>query len=235
MDLKGAILALLINRPNLSSTEIHDLLDGNASYSTTKRMLTNLINKKLIEKTGNGKGTKYRMSKSYDLLHSIDVEAYFEVEIDQRQIRETFNFQLIGEDLLQVDLFTDIELEELENLQSTYQENIAGLTPEEYNKEVERLALDLSWKSSQIEGNTYTLLETERLLREKRTASGRLKDEAVMLLNHKDAIDFIIENPDYLLQLSVKAIKDIHHLLTKELGITRNIRNRRVGINGHQL
>lgn len=55
----------------------------------------------------------------------------------------------------------------------------------EYLKELERLAIDLSWKSSQIEGNTYSLLETERLLKDKETASGKTKEEAIMLLNHK--------------------------------------------------
>ncbi len=53
-----------------------------------------------------------------------------------------------------------------------------------------------------------------------------------MLLNHKEAIDFVLEHPDYLDNLTVRKIEDIHSLLTKELGITRNLRNRRVGITG---
>ncbi len=53
-----------------------------------------------------------------------------------------------------------------------------------------------------------------------------------MLLNHKEAIDFILENPDYLQVLSSRKIEDIHNILTKELGITRNIRSCRVGITG---
>ena len=53
-----------------------------------------------------------------------------------------------------------------------------------------------------------------------------------MLLNHKEAIDFVLEHPDYLDRLTVRKIEDIHSLLTKELGITRNLRNRRVGITG---
>jgi len=102
----------------------------------------------------------------------------------------------------------------------------------EYHKEIERLAIDLSWKSSQIEGNTYTLLETERLLKDKETAAGRSKDEAVMLLNHKEAIDFVVNNPEYLQELSVRRIEDIHSLLVRELGIDRNLRRTRVGITG---
>lgn len=84
----------------------------------------------------------------------------------------------------------------------------------------------------QIEGNTYSLLETERLLKDKQTAQGKTKEEAIMLLNHKDALDFILSTPDYLQEISVHRIEDIHSLLTKELGVDRNIRRRRVGITG---
>ncbi|MEI7502900.1 MAG: Fic family protein, partial [Paludibacter sp.] len=118
------------------------------------------------------------------------------------------------------------------DLQNKYTENISQLSDFEYKKELERLAIDLSWKSSQIEGNTYSLLETERLLKEKETAAGKTKEEAIMLLNHKDAIDFIVENPDYLIPLSISKIEDIHGLLTKELAVDKNLRKRRVGISG---
>ena len=97
---------------------------------------------------------------------------------------------------------------------------------------MERLGIDLSWKSSQIEGNTYSLLETERLLKEKQTANGKTKEEAVMLLNHKDALDFILDEPDYLKAISLSRIEEIHALLIKELGVERNIRLRRGGITG---
>jgi Fic family protein len=97
---------------------------------------------------------------------------------------------------------------------------------------MERLGIDLSWKSSQIEGNTYSLLETERLLKEKQTAAGKTKEEAIMLLNHKEALDFIVANPDYLEHLTISRIEDIHSLLIKDLGVDRNIRTRRVGITG---
>lgn len=95
-----------------------------------------------------------------------------------------------------------------------------------------RLGIDLSWKSSQIEGNTYTLLETERLLLEQRTAEGKTRDEATMLLNHKAALDFIVAEPDYLQQLSIAHIEDIHSILVRDLQVDRNIRHRRVGITG---
>ena len=109
---------------------------------------------------------------------------------------------------------------------------MSTLSDLEYRKEMERLGIDLSWKSSQIEGNTYSLLETERLLKEKETAQGKTKEEAVMLLNHKDALDFIFDCPDYLKTLSVRRLEDIHCILTKELSVGNGIRKRRVGITG---
>ena len=53
-----------------------------------------------------------------------------------------------------------------------------------------------------------------------------------MLLNHKDALDFIVANPDYMSQLTISRIEDIHSLLIKDLDVDRNIRTRRVGITG---
>ena len=232
MKIQDQIISVLTSNPGLSSREIHERLSSGSSYSTTKRALTELVDKKLVDRFGNRKSSSYHLGKSYHILHSVDVGEYFEKDIDDRGINETFNFDLIRKDLFTAELFTDEERKKLDELQTIYSENVAQLSGEEYDKEIERLAIDLSWKSSQIEGNTYTLLETERLLKEKQTASGKHKDEAVMLLNHKEAIDFVVAHPDYLKTLSIRAIEDIHSILTKELGISRNLRNRRVGITG---
>ena len=162
----------------------------------------------------------------------LDLATYFDKDIDERVVQESFNFDLIREVLPKVEIFTKEELSVLFAAQKEFEKNTEGMTDLEYHKEMERLGVDLSWKSSQIEGNTYSLLETERLLRDKQTASGKTKEEAIMLLNHKDALDFVLDVPDYLKELSVHRIEDIHSILTKELGVDRNIRHRRVGITG---
>lgn len=231
-DKSKGILEFVKNNPCVSSKEIHKGLISKLSYATVKRILTKLISDDLISTTGKGKGTKYLIAPAYELFYPINAEEYFKKEIDERPIKDSFNLSLIRDVLSKVKLFTDYELENLNNLQKTYEENIFQLTESEYKKELERLAIDLSWKSSQIEGNTYSLLETERLLKEKETAEGKSKDEAIMLLNHKEAIDFIIENPDYLTPVTTSKIEDIHSILIKDLGIDRNIRKRRVGISG---
>ena len=101
-----------------------------------------------------------------------------------------------------------------------------------YRKEMERLGVDLSWKSSQIEGNTYSLLETERLLRESKTASGKTQAEAVMLLNHKYTLRFLLDNKDYLQTLSIRRVEDIQSMLVNGLDTEKGLRHRRVGITG---
>jgi len=76
------------------------------------------------------------------------------------------------------------------------------------------------------------LLETEKLLKEQETAAGKTRDESSMLLNHKAALDFILEQPDYINPLNIASIEDIHSILIKDLDISRNVRNSRVGISG---
>lgn len=231
-DKSKEVLEFVKENPSLSSKEIHDGLKAEVGYATVKRVLNKLISDNLIQPVGKGRGTKYVVSPTFALFYPIDIEEYFEHEIDEREIKDSFNFLLITEVLGQVKLFTEDELLHLTHLQNEYKENIAELTASEYKKELDRLAIDLSWKSSQIEGNTYSLLETERLLKEKETAAGKTKEEAIMLLNHKEAIDFIIENPTYVTPLTIAGIEDIHSILIKDLNIDRNIRKRRVGITG---
>lgn len=215
-----------------SSSEVFSGINISASYATVKRILAKLVTDKFLDKKGVGKGTKYKVSSLYELLRPIDLQKYYEKEIDEREIIRGFNFSLISEVLSKNSVFSEIEIEKLFDLQKKYKKNISEMSEIELKKELERFAVDLSWKSSQIEGNTYSLLETERLLKEKETASGKTKEEAIMLLNHKEALDFIIENPNYLYPLKISKIEDIHSILIKDFAVERNIRKRRVGISG---
>lgn len=215
-----------------SSKAIFENVDISVSYATLKRILAKLISENYLSKNGQGKGTKYIISPAFEVIQKIDIDEYYQKEIDDRKIKEKFNFSIINEVLAKHSVFTENEILKLNGFQAKFQKNISQLSKSEYKKEFERLAIDLSWKSSQIEGNTYSLLETEKLLKEKETAAGKTKEEATMLLNHKDALDFIFDNPDYLYPLSVSKIEDIHSILVKELLVERNLRKRRVGISG---
>lgn len=79
-----------------------------------------------------------------------------------------------------------------------------------------RLLIDLSYNSSRLEGNTYSLLETERLLFHGEKAGGKLDEESVMILNHKEAIRYLVDNAPQL-QVSRNGICTIHFLLADGL------------------
>lgn len=232
MTIDIEILQFLHYHPLANRTEIMAGLMETPSGSTVKRLLSAAVKEGNIETVGRGPSTKYRLTLQAHVTMPLDLATYFDKDIDERVVQESFNFDLIREVLPKVEIFTKEELSVLFAAQKEFEKNTEGMTELEYHKEMERLGVDLSWKSSQIEGNTYSLLETERLLKDKQTASGKTKEEAIMLLNHKDALDFVLDVPDYLKELSVHRIEDIHSILTKELGVDRNIRHRRVGITG---
>lgn len=212
-----------------------DITAGTAfkgSDATLKRVIAAGIKAGDIVAEGKARATRYRLSPQAQLLMPLNLDTYFALEVDERQVHSSYNFELINGLLAETRLFSDKELAHLDALQDEFRQHVNELTDNEYRKEMERLGIDLSWKSSQIEGNTYTLLETERLLRESKTAEGKSKEEAVMLLNHKDALSFVLDNPDYLQELTVSHIEDIHQLLTKDLSIDKGLRRHRVGITG---
>ena len=232
MDTNRDILQFLHYHPLSSRAEITDGLAFLGSDATMKRLLAYEVQQGNIMVSGTGRATRYSLSAQAHLCMPIHLDTYFALDVDERKVQTGFNFDLIRDQLPNVVLFTSEELRSLSLLQEEFRQHIEEMSENEYRKEMERLGIDLSWKSSQIEGNTYSLLETERLLRESKTADGKTKEEAVMLLNHKDALRFILDNPDYLQQLSISRIEDIHTLLTRELSVDKGIRHRRVGITG---
>ena len=58
-----------------------------------------------------------------------------------------------------------------------------------------RLLIDLSWASSHLEGNTYSRLDTERLIEFGQAAEGKNALETQMILNHKQAIEYLVLSP----------------------------------------
>ncbi|MDR5756615.1 Fic family protein [Caballeronia sp. LZ035] len=80
-------------------------------------------------------------------------------------------------------------------------------------KVLEQLLIDLSWSSSRLEGNRFSLLATERLFK-RGTAEGDA--EAVMLLNHKAAIEFLVEAVP-MQGLSMALVRNLHAVLMQDL------------------
>ncbi|MBA2369007.1 MAG: Fic family protein [Candidatus Protochlamydia sp.] len=79
-----------------------------------------------------------------------------------------------------------------------------------------RLLIDLSWNSSRLEGNTYSLLETERLLKLSEMVEGKDLKEAQMILNHKEAIEFLVDSTSDI-GINRQTILNLHAILSYDL------------------
>jgi len=86
-----------------------------------------------------------------------------------------------------------------------------------YAKQIlQRLLIDLSWNSSRLEGNTYSLLDTQRLIDLGEAAEGKAAKDAQMILNHKAAIEFLVQDAD-LIGFNRRTILNLHALLADNL------------------
>jgi Fic family protein len=83
-------------------------------------------------------------------------------------------------------------------------------------KILSRLLIDLSYNSSRLEGNTYSMLDTQRLIEQNISAEGKMHEETVMIMNHKEAISFLVENAEDI-EPSTFTIYGLHHLLSQDL------------------
>ena len=98
-----------------------------------------------------------------------------------------------------------------------------------------RLLIDLSWASSRLEGNTYTRLDTQNLIEQGQAAEGKDRREAQMILNHKDAIELLVEQVEEI-GFNTFTFLNLHALLSANLladaGESGRLRNRIVEVSG---
>lgn len=204
--------------------------DEKGSRITIIRDLNHLLALDWIEQSGGGKHVKYNLKMGKELLIPVDIEAYFSKTTDSRNVPyQNFNFSVI--DNLS-GLFSKEELNLFELGRIKLQDKFISLDKTLLKRELERFTIELSWKSSQIEGNTYSLLETEELIKNKKEAKGHDKNEAIMILNHKSAFDTIVEKKDSFKEITLSDIRSIHAELIKDLDVTSGIRESGVGITG---
>ena len=101
----------------------------------------------------------------------------------------------------------------MERGRSPDQEGVAGTHARKLHQ---RLLIDLSWNSSRLEGNTYSLLETAQLLETGESATGKDARETQMILNHKAAIDFLLVQAEHI-GFNRHTILNLHALLAENL------------------
>jgi len=231
-DRQQAILGFIKQKNAANRQEIQDFITlhfAKTSRITIIRDLDILEKTGNVKKTGAGKSIRYEYAVS-PLLDTINADEYFTRDPDQRKlVSEYFNFEIWNE---LNNLLLAKEKTELALVNEKYLESRTKMSPVLLNKEIERITIELAWKSSQIEGNTYTLLDTEHLIKNGVEARGKTHAEAVMILNHKRAMEYVFTKPKDFAKLTFRKIEDLHKILMDELGIEFGIRNRKVGITG---
>jgi fido (protein-threonine AMPylation protein)/predicted transcriptional regulator len=227
-----AILELLRKERSLSRNDIVTRLQEKTDRAsiTILRDLNDLIQKGYIRQHGRARATVYRPCEQNPLLEYINLDAYFAQPLDERNCKVTFDSQIFSH------LHTLYQPEEKKQWDASaklFSRQKASLTPTIYKRESERFLIDLAWKSSQIEGNTYDLIETETLLKEKIRARGHSEEEATMILNHKSAFEFIREHEQSFAQpLTSVLVFTLHEKLVSGMGGALGLRNQQVRITG---
>ena len=225
------IFGVIMQNQPINISEITKKLKDKVSIPTLNRDLTVLKNDNIILTEGGGPSTKYKINLDGLITAKIDQDLFFQLESDERKIITRFNLSVIDK-LAEISLFSVEENLFLDELTNQYRKKISESSLAIHNKEFERLMIELSWKSSQIEGNTYDLLDTEQLLKYNIPSPKHSEYETDMLLNHKVAIEYTRTNADLYQKLTLNKVMDIHTLLTKSLGIEKSIRKRIVRITG---
>jgi Fic family protein len=110
-----------------------------------------------------------------------------------------------------------LSAKEREHLHKIGTPQIAQQPAGTYAKQIlSRLLIDLSWNSSRLEGNTYSLLDTKRLIEFGQEAAGKDQLEAQMILNHKDAIEFLVSEAQEI-GFNRYSILNLHGILASNL------------------
>lgn len=223
---------ILANGPGQSS-RVHVALvkDGkDISLVTVKRALSKMSSQGILAVTGSGRATSYEITALGRISAVVNAHGYCTVEPDKRYGLDSYNFALLS--ALPPDIFSDDELQLLNDATAKYGQRTKDLPPTIQKKELERLIIELSWKSSKIEGNTYTLLDTEKLILENIEAPGHDRKEAKMILNHKEAFDYVRNNAAQFRTVTRKNLEDLHAVLVRDLSVGLGFRKKPVGIVG---
>lgn len=227
------IIGVFLINGKMRSSQVHKEMLGagdDVSLITVKRALSEMTKEGILEVLGSGRSTIYDLSSRGRIFADIDAKQYVAVEPDKRYGLHHYNFNFFK--TLPSDIFADDELKKLEASTSEYDRRTTDLSPTIQKKELERLVIELSWKSSKIEGNTYTLLDTEKLILENKEAPGHSKNEAQMILNHKDAFNYIRQHSSQFKTVTRKNLEQLHSVLVKDLNVNLGLRIKPVGVTG---
>ena len=218
------ILDFVRLNPEVARSQIRAAVAPDHSEATVWRSLRTLVKEGTLTVTGRGPATRYRLADVMRVRAHLEVAYYQRAPVGYR--REFLDAYIPGSTAY----LNDAERAQLVAAGSPQEMLPAGT----YAKRIlTRLLVDLAWASSRLEGNTYEILETERLIEAGEEAGGRDRAEALMILNHKDAIQYVV---DHLEDADVdrRTLFDLHALLANGLlydpGLGGRLRRLPVGI-----
>lgn len=211
----------LLNNGSLSRDQLQKLLTEKVSKPTLFRDLRNLISQDLVKSSGRGKATVYSQINQNPLLQSVKKTSL------ENPVH--FNFEVF--DHLN-NLLTPKDILYLDGVYKSIDSQIAKLGNTIAKRELERFVIDLAWKSSKIEGNTYSLLETEILIKSGQISPGHTTEETTMILNHKTAFDTILTKRKAFKTINLSDIMQLHNTLIQNLNIEPGVRKHPVAITG---
>jgi len=214
-----------------SIEEIKEAVSLDIGMRTLQRRLETLQDQGCIQTSGHTRGRRYyfisleldgikndQPKTSHQLLPLSDVGIEIQRTVTQpEQSRRPvgYNIDFLYSYRPNVDSYlTDDEKGRLAKIGATASLNQPAGT---YAKGIlQRLLIDLSWNSSRLEGNTYTLLDTQRLIAYGEAADNKSEREVQMILNHKEAIEFIVQAGDEI-GFNRYTILNLHALLSNNL------------------
>lgn len=223
------IVNSLTHFPNGASLEkIVSLLPEIQSKRTLQYRLAFLVTRGQVTTTGQSRSRRYLLVKKPDTVQTIlhNTTPSIPLSAEAKSIQEKITKPILTRK------YISYNREFLDNYQanSTYYLPLPtrnrllelgktrGVCPAgTYAKQIfNRLLIDLSWNSSRLEGNTYSLLETERLLEIGQAAEGKNAKESQMIINHKAAIEFLVELAENI-GVNRYTILNLHALLSNNL------------------
>jgi Fic family protein len=228
MNLRNNLFLKFLNDEEYISAAELSLKSG-LGLRTVQRIINSLEEFGYILKHGDGRNTKYKISG----LGKLNYIPNYDQDLSENRLEQgVIHFEKYIFNWLSNFRFEKDEIIQLENAKKLYQNKIKQSSLFLKNKEFERLVVEFSWKSSSIEGDTYSLLDTEKLLLEGIPNLKKSSDDAKIVLNHKEAINYIFQNPGYFKVITSKKINELHNILTNGLNISLNYRKSGVGVTG---
>ena len=147
MNSLDKIIEYLHYHQGASRHELMDALHLGVKDTQMKVLLSEGVADGYIRVEGKARATRYFITPKAQLLRTIDLDSYYAVDADRRQMQTSYNFELIRETLPSVEVFTEDEYRFLADRECAFRERMKDYPQELYAKEMERLGIDLSWKS----------------------------------------------------------------------------------------